>query len=44
VRDGNVDRDALLRALFPQGIPPREDVVREVNAWLDQAARLAELR
>jgi hypothetical protein len=39
-----VNRDALLSALFPQGIPPREEVVREVNAWLDDAERLARLR
>jgi predicted RNA-binding Zn-ribbon protein involved in translation (DUF1610 family) len=43
-RNGAIDRDALLRALFPQGIPPSEDVVRAVNAWLDDAERLARLR
>jgi predicted RNA-binding Zn-ribbon protein involved in translation (DUF1610 family) len=44
-RDGNrIDRDALLRALFPQGIPPRQDVVRAVNAWLDDAEQLARIR
>lgn len=37
----NVDRDALLRALFPNGIPARESVVRELKQWLDQAERLA---
>ena len=37
------DRDALLKALFPNGIPPREDVIRAVNAWLDEAERLARL-
>ena len=36
-----VDRDALLAALFPAGIPPREDVIRAVNNWLDEAERLA---
>lgn len=40
---GGVDRDALLSALFPKGIPPREDVVRSVNSWLDEAERLARL-
>jgi hypothetical protein len=39
-----VDRNALLRTLFPTGIPPREDVIDEVNAWLDQAERLARTR
>jgi len=36
-----VDRDRLLQALFPNGIPAREDVIRELNAWLEQAERLA---
>jgi predicted RNA-binding Zn-ribbon protein involved in translation (DUF1610 family) len=39
-----VDRDALLASLFPDGVPPREAVIREVAAWLDQAERLAKLR
>ena len=39
--NSTVDRDALLGALFPNGIPPRESVIRELNAWLDQAERLA---
>jgi hypothetical protein len=33
----------LLRALFPNGIPAKESVIREVNAWLDQAERLSNL-
>jgi uncharacterized C2H2 Zn-finger protein len=40
-RSAAIDRDALLQALFPQGIPARERVIRDVNAWLDQAERLA---
>jgi uncharacterized C2H2 Zn-finger protein len=36
-----VDRDALLQALFPTGIPAKESVIRDVNAWLDQAERLS---
>jgi C2H2-type zinc finger len=39
-----VDRDALLRSLFPDGIPAREEVVRAVNSWLDEADRLATMR
>jgi hypothetical protein len=39
-----VDRDALLQALFPNGIPAREDVIRAVNNWLDEAERLAGTR
>lgn len=37
----NVDRDGLLRALFPNGIPARESLIRELNNWLDQGERLA---
>jgi hypothetical protein len=36
-----IDRDALLQALFPNGIPAKERVIREVNVWLDQAERLS---
>src|SRR5258707_62312 len=39
-----IDRDALLAALFPEGVPPRETVIRELAAWLDQAERLAKQR
>jgi uncharacterized C2H2 Zn-finger protein len=38
---GAVNRDALLQTLFPQGVPPREEVIRRTNAWLDEAERLA---
>lgn len=41
---GNVDRDQLLRALFPNGVPPREKLIREINRWLDDAERLSRLR
>jgi uncharacterized C2H2 Zn-finger protein len=40
-RNGGVNRDALLSALFPNGIPAKESVVREISGWLDQAERLA---
>ena len=40
-RDGTVNRDALLQALFPNGIPARESVIRDLNAWLDEGERLA---
>src|SRR5580765_6654692 len=39
-----VDHDALLRALFPDGIPPRQDLIAAVNDWLSQADRLARQR
>jgi hypothetical protein len=42
-RDG-VDHDALLRALFPAGIPPKQELISAVNAWLAQADTLARQR
>ncbi len=39
-----VDHDALLRALFPAGIPPRQDIIAAVNNWLSEADKLARLR
>jgi hypothetical protein len=39
-----VNRDALLQTLFPSGIPAREEVVRAVAEWLDQAERLARMK
>lgn len=36
-----VNRDALLQALFPNGVPAREAVIRRANAWLDEAEQLA---
>jgi len=41
---GSVDRDALLQALFPNGIPAKENVLRAINTWLDDAERLAQLK
>jgi hypothetical protein len=38
-----VNRDALLEALFPAGIPPRQDVVHAIGAWLDEAERITRL-
>ena len=43
-RRAQVKRDALLRALFPNGIPAREDAIRQLNTWLDEAERLARMR
>ena len=40
-RSGGVDHDALLRTLFPSGLPAREEVIRRANAWLDEAEKLA---
>jgi hypothetical protein len=38
-----IDRDALLSAIFPDGVPARHDVIRSVNDWLNEAERLASL-
>jgi hypothetical protein len=42
--NGAPNRDALLQTLFPNGIPAKENVIRSVNAWLDEAERLTRLR
>lgn len=39
-----VDRDGLLQIVFPNGIPVRDDVIRTVSRWLDEAEMLAQLR
>jgi len=39
-----VNRDGLLRSLFPHGIPANEEAIRAVSRWLDEADRLARLR
>jgi uncharacterized C2H2 Zn-finger protein len=41
---GGADRDALLKALFPNGIPPKERIIRAANRWLDDAETLARMR
>jgi hypothetical protein len=38
-----VDRDSLLASLFPQGVPPRGEVIRAANQWLDEAERIAHM-
>jgi hypothetical protein len=42
-RDG-VDHNALLRTLFPDGIPPKHETIAAVNDWLAQADTLARQR
>ena len=39
-----INRDALLKALFPNGIPASEQAIRAVSVWLDDAERLARMR
>lgn len=43
-KTGTVNRDALLQALFPGGIPSSEATIRSLNAWLDEAERIASSR
>ena len=39
-----IDRDALLRTLFPNGVPARGEALQAASAWLDEAERLAAMR
>jgi hypothetical protein len=39
-----VDHNALLRVLFPDGIPPKQELIAAVNDWLAQADELARQR
>jgi len=41
---GTVDRNQLLKTLFPNGIPANEEAIRAVNTWLDDAERLAQMK
>ena len=43
-RSNGVDRDALLKSIFPAGVPAREEVIRAATGWLDDAERLAQMR
>lgn len=43
-RGGAVDRDRLLKTLFPTGIPASEEVIRAIYGWLDEAERLAQMK
>ncbi len=42
-RDG-IDRDALLKAVFPSGMPARDEVIRAASRWLDDAEQLRRMR
>jgi predicted RNA-binding Zn-ribbon protein involved in translation (DUF1610 family) len=42
-RGTSINRNQLLQALFPNGVPPREDVIRRISNWLDEAEHLAKL-
>jgi ketosteroid isomerase-like protein len=43
-RRNGIDRDALLKTLFPDGMPAREEVIRAASGWLDNAERFSRMR
>ena len=42
-RGQSVNRDALLRALFPNGVPASAKVLDDVASWLNDAERLSRM-
>src|SRR3954462_9120307 len=42
-RDG-IDRDALLKMLFPDGMSARDELLQAASGWLDEAERLSQTR
>jgi predicted RNA-binding Zn-ribbon protein involved in translation (DUF1610 family) len=42
-RGASINRNQLLQTLFPNGVPPREDVIRRISSWLDEAEQLSKL-
>jgi hypothetical protein len=42
--DSTATHDALLRALFPNGVPARASVIAALEPWLAEADRLARMR
>jgi len=42
--NGTIDRDALLKTIFPSGMPAREEVMQAAMGWLDEAERLTRMR
>ena len=38
------DRDKVLAAVFPNGVPPKADVIAALAPWLDEAERLSRMR
>jgi hypothetical protein len=41
---GQFDRDKVLAALFPDGVPPKASVIAALAPWLDEAERLSRMR
>jgi DNA-binding protein HU-beta len=39
-KTGTVNRDALLQAFLPTGLPPTASTIRSLSAWLDKAEPL----
>jgi hypothetical protein len=42
-RPKRVDRDALLRVVFPTGLPADDRIIRAANEWLARAEQILEL-
>jgi hypothetical protein len=42
-RPKGVDRDALLRVVFPTGLPADDQIIRAANEWLARAEQILEL-
>ncbi len=41
---GRINRDALLRTVFPKGIPASDEAITRAKAWLDEAEKIARTR
>lgn len=39
-----IDKDTLLRSVFPKGMPPNAEIVQATGRWLDEADRLNQFR
>jgi len=42
--DGQFDRDKVLVAVFPNGVPAKASVIAALAPWLDEAERLSQMR
>ncbi len=40
---GKFDRDQLISAVFPNGVPPKANVIAALSPWLDEGERLSRM-
>jgi len=40
---GQFDRDGLIAAVFPKGVPPKASVIAALSPWLDEGERLSRM-